>query len=231
MEPRRKQYTAEIRLEIIRMEKSQKRDEEVLENLHTLGLRPDIVNKKREEIMVKMDKRTEQIFEYSEKEKDYLSGKLDEEIILQYNTSKNTEKTRKDDMVAKRIKNLEDDEIMKEKMEKKRYKDNEDKYFDKNYKYYYKQFCKAEETLPHYIRANLNEMPNNKGYIWRGCWFFGNKKREYNNPLIMFEKQRGSVLYINEIDDHEHRLFEKRGKDRKTLVSKKLRKYRLQKKP
>jgi hypothetical protein len=227
MEPRRKQYAAEIRLEIIRMEKSQKRDEEVLENLHTLGLRPDVVNKKRDEIRAKMDKRTEQIFEYTEKERDYLSGKFDEEIISQYNTSKKTEKTRKDDMIAKRRKNLEDDEIKKEKMEEKRYKDNEDKYIEKNYKYYYKQFCKAEETLPTYIRANLDDMPNNKGYIWRGCWFFGNKKREYNSPLIMFEKQRGGVLYINEIDDREHRLFEKRGKERKTLVSKKLRKYRL----
>lgn len=227
MEQRRKQYAGEIRLEIARLERSQKRDEEILENLHRLGLRPDMLDKKREEIKLNMDRRTDTIFSYEEKERDYLSGRLDEEIISQYTMSKKTEKTRKDDMVSKRKKNLEDEEVRREKMEEKRYKDNEDKYIEKNYRYYYKQFCKAEETLPNYIRANLNDMPNNKGYIWRGCWFFGDKKREWNSPLIMFEKQRGGVLYINEVDDREHRIFEKKGKERKTLVSKKARKYRL----
>lgn len=227
MEQRRKQYASEIRLEICRLEKSQKRDEEVLEGIHKLGLRPDVLNKKREEIQLTMERRKDAIFKYQVKESEYLSGRLDDEIINQYTTSKKKEKMRNDDVLSKRKKNLEEEENKREKMEEKRYKDNEDKYIEKNYKYYYKQFCKAEETLPDYIRNNLDDMPNNKGYIWRGCWFLGNKKREWNSPLILFEKQRGGVLLINEIDDREHRIFEKRGKERKTLLSKRLRKYRL----
>jgi hypothetical protein len=84
-------------------------------------------------------------------------------------------------------------------------------------------YSKANETLPNYIKTNLADMPGNKGYIWRDCWFFGRKPDEYGQPIVMFEKKKGSIMYIHEIYPHEHKIFEKIGKERKTLISTKIR--------
>ena len=227
MEQRRRQYASEVRLQIIRLEKSQQRDSDILENITKIGLSQDMVIKKRRDIEDNMNKRVEEIFQLEQREQEYLSGRLDKEKIEKYKNGQQVDKNRRNDIIEKHKKFVKEEEIMKEKIGRRQTKENEDKYIEKNYNYYYRQFCKAEETLPNYIRANLDDMPNNKGYIWRGCWFMGNKKREYNSPLIMFEKQKGGILCINEIDDYEHRLYKKRGKERKVLVSREYRKYRV----
>ena len=70
---------------------------------------------------------------------------------------------------------------------------------------------------------NLAEMPNNKGYIWRGVHFYGDLPGQAG-PQVMFEKQRGGILVIHEHTDHEYRRYEKEGKNRKQLVHKSRRK-------
>jgi hypothetical protein len=96
------------------------------------------------------------------------------------------------------------------------------KYRNKDYEYYYKQYEKAVETLPDYIKENLKTMPSNKGYIWRGCWYFGMKNAEKNQPCVMFEKLRGGILRIHEITN-EHKIYEKNGKEQRKLISSKIR--------
>jgi len=81
-------------------------------------------------------------------------------------------------------------------------------------KFFY--FC---ESVPDYIRRNLEEMPSNKGYIWKGVWCFGRLKQEKGKPVIMFEKCRDGIMKIYEIDEHTRNIYEKKGKDRKILIS------------
>ena len=81
-------------------------------------------------------------------------------------------------------------------------------------KFFY--FC---QSVPDYILRNLDEMPNNKGYIWKGVWCFGRLKEEKGKPVIMFEKCRDGIMKIYEIDEYERKIFEKKGKDRKILIS------------
>lgn len=84
----------------------------------------------------------------------------------------------------------------------------------------YNKIC---DSIPNYILNNLKEMPANKGYIWKGAWCFGNLAEEPGQPLIMFEKMRDDILRIHEIDDKYRTIYEKQGKNRKTLLSKELR--------
>ena len=83
-----------------------------------------------------------------------------------------------------------------------------------------KYLGKVLGTLPAYMQKNLSEMPNNKGYIWRGVHFYG-ELREQRGPRVMFEKKRGGILVIHENTDREYRRYEKKGRNRKQLVYRK----------
>jgi hypothetical protein len=53
------------------------------------------------------------------------------------------------------------------------------------------------ETLPSYMKKNLVNMPNNKGYIHYGTHFYGLKPPENDpNIIVMFEK-KGNILVIH----------------------------------
>ena len=88
---------------------------------------------------------------------------------------------------------------------------------DKRRLYYI--ICKSLTYQPDYIKQNLKEMPNNKGYIWRNVYYLGENDREPENPYILFEKTRNKLL-IHEITDTSYLLYEKYGKQRKNLIKK-----------
>jgi hypothetical protein len=118
----------------------------------------------------------------------------------------------------------------KPKIEYEETEDSKERKRQKDYRYYYKQYIKALDTLPSYMSNNLNNMPNNKGYVWRGCWLLGEEKAERNQPLLIFEK-RGNVLKIHEYTAREYKLYEKVGKENKRLIQTTVRrKFKLGKK-
>lgn len=71
--------------------------------------------------------------------------------------------------------------------------------------------CRQDEKLPEYIRANLQKMPNNKGYIFKGIWYFGLLPTENNEILIMFERPMGAdKQLIHEIHKNKcHKIYQK----------------------
>lgn len=88
-----------------------------------------------------------------------------------------------------------------------------------NYSKEYAYFQKICESVPDYMLKNLESMPNNKGYTWRGCWCFGDNASEQGEPTLVFEKQRQEdLMIIHEITDSSYNLYHKYGKDRKQLV-------------
>ena len=218
MEQRRKQFANEIRLNITRMEKSQFRDDEVLKNLKNINLSQEILHKKQNELKTNIEKRRIEISNLEKREQDYLNGKLDSEITQELRENADAIKTRNEIIVKKKKEILKENEEKKAKLTDKKYK-NDDWNLAKDYRYYYKQFCRANESLPDYIRENLITMPNNKGYMWRNCWYYGEQPAEYGQPTIIFDKKRGGIMHIHEIDQYEHRIYEKNGKERKKLIS------------
>ena len=54
-------------------------------------------------------------------------------------------------------------------------------------------------------------MPNNKGYIWYGIYYYGYKPANPRENIILFE-QKGPILYIHEITPKYHKVYEKKTK-------------------
>lgn len=182
--------------DIARLEKAQQRDSDVLANLHRLGLLPDVLIAKRQELRDKIAERQTKI-----------ESLRNAPVVVK--PIPPPRQVRKIDPIDTDL------DIVPEKKIKKHH--DYERPLEKEYDYHFKQYCRAIESLPDYYQTNLKDMPNNKGYIWRGMWFLGEKAPERNQPLILFEKNRG-VMHIHEYDRNEYRLYEKIGKDKKTLL-------------
>lgn len=83
--------------------------------------------------------------------------------------------------------------------------------------------CNQDDRLPDYIRENLARMAGNKGYIWKGIWYFGKQivPPRDADMLVMFERPRGSSdTLIHEIKQGVyHRVYRKNKHPPHTLLS------------
>ena len=82
----------------------------------------------------------------------------------------------------------------------------------------YRHYLKASGQFPHYLQKKLNKMPENKGYIWKGIYFFGLKPTEKKYPLRMFERTYDKKLLIHEYTETYHRVYEKDQKRRREIL-------------
>lgn len=97
--------------------------------------------------------------------------------------------------------------------------DYENRRREKDYRYQYKRLGYIAESLPPYMQRNLKTMPANKGYIWRGCQFFGKGRIDRrNSSTILFEKKKGNILVIHDIGKTVYKIYEKQGKGERLLV-------------
>lgn len=188
----------EKEVEILFLEKIQERERIKLNNLKSLNIPEELFMQKKVEIENGISIREKKI-------SDLKNGYIQEPEI-------------KKEIKIKPKNKLDCDKIVFKPREEDSY-NNSEKKFDKDCKYWYKQYLRACEKLPDYMREKLRDMPNNKGYIWNGCIFFGDRRSEKGKDVVLFEKERGGDLLIHEIDSEECRIYRKSGKDKKKLVS------------
>jgi hypothetical protein len=79
-----------------------------------------------------------------------------------------------------------------------------------------------DRDMPVHMKRALQQMPNNKGYIYRGVSYYGYLPSENKTTTTLFERVKG-IMYIHEYtyfrDGKEFRLYEKLSKNTpKTLV-------------
>jgi hypothetical protein len=67
---------------------------------------------------------------------------------------------------------------------------------------------RISNSIPPYMKKKLNNMPCNKGYIYRDIWFFGLNKKDRDNNIILFEKTRNFML-VHKISNGRHDVFKK----------------------
>ena len=109
--------------------------------------------------------------------------------------------------------------LVVKKIKKSTVKNNEEKKItEKEYNKSYKYFCNVCNSIPDYILTKLKQMPNNKGYIWRGVYCYGHKKPEKDKPIVMFEKTK-HVFIIHEWYKNEYKIWHKKGSNPKILHS------------
>ncbi len=95
----------------------------------------------------------------------------------------------------------------------------------RDYDYFYRRMCQIDDEMPQYMKDSLENMPTNKGYIYRGVWYFGKipvHPEEERKYLTMFERFKG-IQYIHEyIREYPHKtynVYEKLSKNSpKTLI-------------
>lgn len=85
-----------------------------------------------------------------------------------------------------------------------------EKEMDRSLKYYWNVI----DSIPDYIENNLSNMPNNKGYIWRGVYLYGYLPDDRTNKTVMFETKSG-IKYIHEWNyiTNIYTLYTKENKD------------------
>ena len=157
------------------------------------------------------------------------SGVLDKEIRAEIKEQMNeaNEKTR---ITTKKKRDLKADKEIKSVISKAYYvasrrQDRKNKYANKNMDRSYRHFTRACGSIPDYMRRNLSDMPNNKGYFWKSVACYGDLPAERGKPTVLFDRRRGGIMVIHEWTSTEHNVYEKKGKNRKVLVSSTKRKH------
>lgn len=242
MNKRRIEFLNETRVKMSQLKTAIKRDTEGLNNIKNLQIKKEDMDNRKNMLLKRIEQKTKELEELEGKENEIIEGNCDDEIkqtIVKNPNCKEIKQEKKamttvskPDFNKPKVEVKEPDgknkkERKKEKQEKK---ETERKEYLKKYdsENYYKNFCHAIDSLPKYISANLAKMPNNKGYVWKGCWFFGELPPEKNEPIVMFEKSYNQNLKIYVISTSEVNVFEKGKEGGKKLIENIQRKIFLQ---
>ena len=84
----------------------------------------------------------------------------------------------------------------------------------------YKHYTNLNNSIPNFILEKLENMPNNKGYIWKGVYCYGANPPDSFYKTVMFEKH-WDLLIIHEWDDKKYKIWHKKGKNKRILYSEK----------
>tara|TARA_Y100000389_G_scaffold122516_1_gene119829 strand:+ start:9668 stop:10519 length:852 start_codon:yes stop_codon:yes gene_type:complete len=142
------------------------------------------------------------LVEYEDVLQKHESGELDEEYTTSYNNKVEEKTIRREKRFEKRTKtNTENKKVSQQFYQNSRQASRETRYTAKQIDYHYKYFIRNSNKVPSYVLRNLKNMPNNKGYIWRGIWFYG----ERNIPKI----RQGDKF----VEDKTLKMHELVGKD------------------
>ena len=154
---------------------------------------------------------------------DLESGILNEELLLEKKQNKDIAESK--NSVNKKKKEAEI-KVQDEKKKKSKDLDSNNRDYERkerskeyNMNRAYSYYQKSVESIPDYMLDNLENMPNNKGYIWRDIYCYGDLPPEENRPITLFEKQR-DLMIIHEWSNKYYTIYHKVGKaGRKSIVN------------
>jgi hypothetical protein len=222
METRRRTERNKIRNQIRQIQKYIQTDKATIDRFRHLNTNLDYNTAQIAKLAAKNTEREAELEILEQRSKDVDQGLLDEEITNEYVQSSKEVKRKNDDFKKKKI------EERKEKKEKSdrsmayyqsaRQADRKVRWNKRDADRAYKHFLRACDSVPDYMLKKLANMPNNKGYIWRSVYCYGDLPANKGQPTILFEKKNG-VFVIHEWTDREYKIWHKEGKGRKTLHS------------
>jgi hypothetical protein len=150
------------------------------------------------------------------------SGKLD--LVLEEQSKALSKKIQDQEKLTKE-KKAKQDNLMKQRGNTAsthggKFQNDPDRSSYVNYAKEYAYFEKICASIPDYMLKNLETMPSNKGYTWRGCWCFGDNPPEKGEPTLVFEKIKSDdLMIIHEMTESHYNIYHKYGKDKKQLIS------------
>ena len=218
---RRRHEKNRLNVEIKRLQRCDEVDVTTLNRLRGQTETPYVLNQ-IEKLLAKSKAYREQLGELTIRMESVLSGSLDSQLLKDEQEEHNTARE-KTNVTLQRKK-----EIAQKKAEQSvtsiafyqssRKSDREFRYKTRSSKRSYTHFVRACNSIPDYIRRNLREMPNNKGYFWKSVACYGERPAESGQPTVLFDRRRG-LLVIHEWTETEYRVYNKKGSARKVLQS------------
>lgn len=198
-----------------------RRIDETLHNLTRSNLGRDFIEKSKEKNRQKKEDLENELIELENKLRNLEHGVLDTEMILEAEKDKKySEEVRERESNRKKTRDeayKKKEKRSKESWQEQREEFNSQKASEREINREFNHFLHAIDSLPDYIIKNLKDMPNNKGYIFKGVTHLGRLPAEKGQPEILFEKQRDGSLIINEYFPDRTRVSRK-DKDGKKVV-------------
>jgi hypothetical protein len=97
-----------------------------------------------------------------------------------------------------------------------------EKNFQRDFDYAERQYFKDVATIPGNLLDKLKNMPNNKGYVWRNIWCFGEKPVSYINEYTLYEKQNQKYLvHVYDLRSRTYSLYDKDNSGKQHLMTRK----------
>jgi len=207
----RKRELKKIDTEIRELEGFNKIDSATIQRFKQSGTENKFMIEQISKKTILVSNRNETIATLKERAPLVNSGVFDNELAHNQAIVKSVMNMKTIDKFEKKIKIKEDDKgnkIISDKYYKSMSTWDKGK---RDYKYFYKVFLKNSSTIPDRLTKKLLNLPNNKGYIWRGVSFYGHKPAERNKPVIMFEETRDRTLIIHEYHPKEYIQYHKKN--------------------
>jgi hypothetical protein len=79
--------------------------------------------------------------------------------------------------------------------------------------------CRMDGFVPQYMKDNLRKMPNNKGYIWKGIFYFGLLPPENPMELTTAFEKHNQALFIHEWSPNYYKIYEKSDKQKSKVLT------------
>jgi len=220
MENKRRSEINRIKQDIRQINSYIQTDESTLERFRHMNMNTEYKNKQIDKLKTKNIERKKELEILEEKIDNVKKGMLDNDINEQYEKCNKEIKIKQEEKKRKKIQSNKEKEQKsvrsKAFYQTGRESDRNARYLLKSADMTYKYFTKVKNSIPDYILAKLKNMPNNKGYIWRGVYCYGEKPFEKGKPTTMFETKKG-VLVIHETTSTEYKIWIKNGKSRREL--------------
>ena len=176
--------------------------------------------KQTEKLTAKVEERGRELKDLEERLVKLESGELDEEMLSQIkeNTKISSEKHNLylEKKAIKKKEKAEDAAFGKKMYDLDRKAGRQDKsyFFDSSLRH----FNKAEDTLPDWMKRDLDNMPNNEGYIWKSVQFYGRKPRNRSQWSQVTEARKG-IKTITRWSKDRMQVIEKQGRNPEVIIS------------
>lgn len=184
----------------------------------------DIWKSHIEKLQVVIKDKTDDLLKLEDRITMISAGKLDDELlsVLSQNKNEVSEKNK----IEKTKKNLIEVDKKQRKDTSQAYYDNEnshrrkDRYLEKDKDRAEQHFLRVCSNIPDHILKKLDNMPNNKGYIWKDVYCYGRLPDDNSGVTTVFEKKK-DLLTIHEWSKKTdtYCVYEKYGNNRKVLKS------------
>lgn len=223
MEVRRRHEKNKLLSEISDIKNYNKVDISTLGRLRSSGVNVEFNKKQIDKIYKAIEEREEKLERLKERLQKLPTGELDAELEKQSNDI-HSEIQRKVDEKKKHKAEIaaskqEDRKKSQAYYQADRAITRKDRRNNKDINWGYNFFKRNCSSVPDYMRKKLADMPENKGYIWKSVYCYGERPAEKGRPVSMFERPRGGdKLLIHEWTPNVYKLYEKIGKGPKTLV-------------